>query len=67
MELVKYLTNSHFDNEKFSSVLNSLNIQAKPIKNGVILDREAFNSIPVYELPHWLYINRQYIDNAEML
>lgn len=62
-EYIKYNTNSLFNNEEFAEVLNSLGVEAKAVNQGVILDREAFNQLKVSKMPHWVYMNRKFINS----
>lgn len=42
MEFIKYFTNPQFDNAKFADMLRlKMNVRAKAVKDGVILDRDA--------------------------
>lgn len=46
MEFVKYFTNPQFDNAKFADMLRlKMNVRAKAVEDGVILDRDAFNAM----------------------
>lgn len=46
MEFIKYFTNPQFDNVKFADMLRlKMNVRAKAVEDGVILDRDAFNAM----------------------
>ena len=64
MEFVKFFTPAYFQNEKFCQVLwNHMNVRCKPVEDGVILDREAFNMMPLGEMPTWCWMNHQDINS----
>lgn len=64
MDIIKYFTEDVFNARDFADMLaRECNIKAMPVSGGVILDRKAFNAIPAAHLPHWAFINRDYINN----
>ena len=63
MKKVLYLTNGVFNTEEFAKLLNKIGVYAEVTKDGVILDKEGLNAIPVYNLPHWVYMNKKYINS----
>lgn len=64
MEFVKFFTPWYFKNEEFADVLwKRMNVRCKPVKDGVILDREAFNMVPPGEMPTWCWMNSQDINS----
>lgn len=64
MEGIKFFTEGVFKGREFADMLvNKCGIKAVPVDGGVILDREAFNAVPAGNLPHWAYINKQYINS----
>lgn len=64
MEFVKYYTNPTFNREGFVEMLQlKMNVRAKTVEDGVILDRDAFNAISPAHMPHWAYINRSNINS----
>lgn len=64
MEFVKYYTNPTFDREGFVEMLRlKMNVRAKAMEDGIILDREAFNAISPAHMPHWAYINKSNINS----
>lgn len=60
---VLYKTNSSFNKELFAKRLREHGVTAKATEHGVILDRDAFNAIPQYVLPHWLWVNKAIINS----
>ena len=57
MEFIKYFTNPQFDNAKFADMLRlKMNVRAKAVEDGVILDRDAF-------MPNWAWLNKQSINS----
>lgn len=65
MEFIKFFTNSMFNKAEFVDMLKyKCNVRACATDDGIILDRQAFNEIKASHLPHWAYINKQYINSA---
>lgn len=61
---IKYFTNPMFEREDFAAVLREkMNVRAKAVEGGVILDHEAFKAVRASHMPHWVFINRQYIND----
>ena len=64
MYFVKYYTYGTFRKETFVCMLEKqLNVRAKVVEDGIILDRDAFNSWSAGELPVWAFVNRQDINS----
>lgn len=64
MEFVKYFTNPQFDNAKFADMLRlKMNVRAKAVEDGVILDRDAFNAMSAALMPNWAWLNKQSINS----
>lgn len=63
VDYVKYLTNNLFNNEAFADLLNAKGVEAKAVAGGVELDRTAFNNINNCDLPHWMYMNKKFINS----
>lgn len=64
MEFIKYFTNPQFDNAKFADMLRlRMNVRAKAVEDGVILDRDAFNATSAALMPHWAWVNKQSINS----
>lgn len=54
MEFIKYFTNPQLDNAKFADMLRlKMNVRAKAVEDGVILDRDAFNAMSAALMPNW--------------
>ena len=64
MTFVKYLTNNLFDNESFAQMLEvKMNVRAMAMADGVVLDRDKFNAMPITSMPLWAYQNRRFINS----
>lgn len=64
MEFVKYFTSEMFEKEKFVSLLRvKMNVRARTVEDGIILDRDAYNAIPASTMPHWAYMMKKYINS----
>lgn len=64
MEFIKYFTNPQFDNAKFADMLRlRMNVRAKAVEDGVILDRDAFNATSAALMPNWAWLNKQSINS----
>ena len=64
MEFIKYFTNPQFDNAKFADMLRlRMNVRAKAVEDGVILDRDTFNATNAALMPHWAWLNKQSINS----
>lgn len=64
MEFIKYFTNPQFDNAKFADMLRlKMNVRAKAVEDGVILDRDAFNATSAAFMPNWAWLNKQSINS----
>lgn len=63
MEYVKYFTQPPFDNKGFADTLNRIGVRAKAVDDGVILNRQALNTIKVGSLPIWVYLNKEDINS----
>lgn len=64
MEFIKYFTNPQFDNAKFADMLRlRMNVRAKAVEDGVILDRDAFNAASAAFMPEWAWLNKRYINS----
>lgn len=61
----KYYTNRLFDNSDFAACLNDAGIEAAPVHNGVILDYSAIGAMSWGKLPHWIWMNKKYIQNPD--
>lgn len=65
MEFIKYFTNPQFDNAKFADMLRlRMNVRAKAVEDGVILDRDAFNATSAAFMPEWAWLNKRYINSS---
>lgn len=61
---IKYFTNPTFDKEGFCDLLKyKCNVRCKPTEGGIILDLDAFKALRVAHMPHWVYLNRDYINS----
>ena len=64
MEFIKYFTNPQFDNAKFANMLRlQMNVRAKAVEDGVILDRDAFNAMEAGLMPQWAWLNKRAINS----
>ena len=64
MEFIKYFTNPTFDNKAFADMLKlKINVRAKAVEDGVILDREAFNATNAALMPNWAWMNKKSINS----
>lgn len=64
MEFIKYFTNPQFDNKAFADMLKlKMNVRAKAVEDGVILDREAFNATSSAVMPNWAWMNKKSINS----
>ena len=64
MEFIKYFTNPQFDNAKFADMLRlKMNVRAKAVEDGVILDRDAFNATSAALMPNWAWLNKKSINS----
>lgn len=64
MKFVKLFTSETFDNRTFARLLErQMNVRAKAVEDGVILDRDAFNSWPAGEMPVWAFVNKADINS----
>lgn len=61
---IKYFTNAQFNKDEFTKLLRYvMNVKAAPVEDGIILDLEAFNSVPKGAMPHWAFINSRFINS----
>lgn len=61
---IKYFTSDIFRKEEFCEVLRyECNVKAAPTEGGIILDKTAFDAIPNWQLPQWVYANKRFINN----
>lgn len=64
MEFVKYFTSDMFKKEEFTDMIRvKMNVRAKVVEDGIILDRDAYNAVPVARMPHWAYMMKKYINS----
>lgn len=64
MEFIKLFTNPRFNNAEFADMLRlKMNVRAKAVEDGVILDRDAFNATRAALMPEWAWLNKQYINS----
>lgn len=64
-DYIKYFTSTTFDRNDFAAMLKEkMNVQARAVDDGVIIDRGAFNCIHPAHMPHWAFINREDINSA---
>lgn len=64
MKFVKFFTPATFDREGFTEMLKlKMNVRAKAVDDGVILDRDAFNATPAKFMPVWAWNCRKDINN----
>lgn len=64
MEFIKFFTSDSFRKQEFVDMLKyRCEVRACAVRDGVILDREAFNSIKSSLLPHWAYLNKGLINS----
>lgn len=64
MEFIKYFTNPQFDNAKFADMLRlKMNVRAKAVEDGVILDRDAFNATSAALMPLRAWVHKQSINS----
>lgn len=61
MEFIKLFTAFPFRNEEFALCLNHLDIKAKAVGDGVVLDRKAVNDCQ--NLPMWVWMNQADINS----
>lgn len=62
---VKLFTSTTFDRNDFAAMLRAkMNVEARAVEDGVILDKDAFNSVHPAHMPHWAFINREDINSA---
>lgn len=63
---IKWFVGPMFRKRDFIKLLRyKMNVEAAEVSDGIILDKDAFNSMRVAYMPHWAYINRKYI-NSEL-
>lgn len=61
---VKFFVNPMFNREQFADMLNcKMNVKAKAVEDGVILDRDAFNAVSAAYMPHWAWLNKKSINS----
>lgn len=60
---IKYFTNDTFNKTDFCALCQEYGIFAIPCEGGIFLDRTQFNSLPGGKMPHWLWMNREYINS----
>lgn len=64
MEAIKLFTNPMFKKEEFAEMLrDTMNVPTAVVDGGIILDREAFNAVPRYKMPHWAFMNRDDVNS----
>lgn len=64
-DYVKYFTSETFERHDFAAMLKEkMNVQAKAVDDGVILDKDAFNAVCPAHMTHWAFINRDDINSA---
>ena len=64
MEFIKYFTNPQFNNAKFADMLHlQMNVRARAVEDGVILDRDAFNAMEAGLMPQWARLNKKAINS----
>lgn len=62
---IKYFTSGTFDRNDFAAMLRAkMNVEARAVNDGVILDKDAFNRVHPAYMPHWAFINREDINSA---
>lgn len=61
--IIKKITcNPIFDRETWKAILDNLGVEAHIINNTELeFDVEAFKKIKVYEMPHFMYLNRDWM------
>ena len=61
---VKWFVGPMFRKREFIKILRyKMNVEAAEVEDGIILDRDAFNSVRLAYMPHWAYINYEYINS----
>lgn len=61
---VKYYTNDFFNKERFKDTLvQKYNVRCAVVDDGVILDRDALNAVPVSLLIEWIRVNLKNINS----
>lgn len=61
---VKWFVGPMFKKRDFIKLLRySMNVPAAEVDDGIILDKDAFNSVRFAYMPHWAYINHKYINS----
>ena len=61
---VKWFVGPMFRKREFIKILRyKMNVEAAEVEDGIILDRDAFNSVRLAYMPHWAYINHKYINS----
>lgn len=61
---VKWFVNPMFKKHDFIKLLRyKMNVEAAEVNDGIIIDKDAFNSVRAAYMPHWAYINRKYINS----
>lgn len=64
MYFIKLFTAERFDNVKFANMLQyQMNVRARAVDDGVILDRDAFNATESAYMPQWAWLNKSAINN----
>lgn len=62
---IKLFTSGTFDRNDFAAMLRAkMNVEARAMDDGVILDKDAFNCVHPAHMPHWAFINREDINSA---
>lgn len=57
----KYVVNPMFKKEEFVECLKSLNVDARVEGNTIYYDEVKLSQIPVYDLPHLVFMNLRYM------
>lgn len=64
MHFVKYITREDFNKTDFVQMLKEkMNVRAKEVDDGIILDLDAFNDVPTYLMPYWARLNADAINS----
>lgn len=61
--VVKFFTPDCFRRHEFVRLLRHNGVRAIALKDGILLDRTAFNAIPSGWLPVWAWLNKQDIND----
>lgn len=60
---IKYFTNDTFNKADFCDLCRREGVFAIPCDGGIYIDRTQFNSLSGATMPHWLWLNKQYINS----